>query len=847
MKKVLLLVLLFTAPCFGTYFIEGKNHGDKLVADEPNKFAFGTDDFTLCIWIRNTTTNGWVVRWYNGMIGAGIYLRLDSPYEDNRPWFGITDNSLYGWYSVKSSVSILDGQWHLIAVTCDRSESEGLSIFIDGIDRSTERYQDLTELAGYNYAFNPPWSSVNFDYFYHEESFDYLQIDQFRLYKGKILTQPEIAAIYNNRVGTPVIESAMESLSGFCYFEFEQGSGNPIGRQWNGSSWSNITTVNYGLLWGFGGVDPWNQYERNGDCFINFIDFSIFAQDWLKTEPNLISDFDFSGTVDLNDLGMFVDYWLTGNQGAAPVVQNASFTVLKNANHTFDINATDLEQLTYSIESLPTYGTVWDANGSQITTVPRVLSSKTVQYRAGDYNNVNDSFIFAADDKTGYDPPCGGKVTGTATIFVQGITLPGKATNPVPEMNAVNVAIDVNLSWTVGQDANSHFVYLGTVLPPAFQGQQSGNLFDPNFLLAYDTNYFWEVNESGPNGVTTGDIWKFTTKVSPTIPVAANINVSVYNYVTNTITLSATDDGEPNPPGQLEYYIVSLPENGILQDPCSENIIEGFMLPYSLSFYGNQVWYKTEANSVQSFTYKANDGNQYSNIATVTITMLNHPKDLLSFNEFGIVEFNDTNNFYDANNGWAIDFWIRTQEPFAGLMKKRDANQGWEIGIVSGAPKIYIYDVNATVVATIQSFWRIDDGYWHEVAFNFLQDGNSILLTVQLFYWGTEQSSFSGNFGSIENDCNLLITGYRGDIDMLRFFAGIYDAGDSSSIIQGFLNRDGTGFESWMGFGAESKVRFPMNEGIGTITIDDKRGMVGTLKNADVRWYPFWYPFFDGD
>jgi hypothetical protein len=810
MKKIAIIILLLicTRPCFATYFIEGRNHGDKLTVSTPNELGFGTGDFTLCIWVRGTSSNGYAVYWLNGMIGAGIRLRLEEPYESDKPWFGITDNSLYGYYSVDSSVSVKDGAWHLITITCDRDNPNGLYLFVDGIDRSTGRYGDLTELASYNFAFNPPWSSVNLDFFYYENSLNYLQIDQFRLYKGVILTQPQIAAVYANGVGTPVIESEMESLSGFYYFEFEEGIGNPVGRYWNGTSWSNSATVNTGLLWQFGGVDPWNQYERNGDCFINFIDFSIFAQDWLKTEPGLESDFDFSGTVDINDLDMFVNYWLTGSQGQAPAVQAVSFSLMKNTEHTFDINATDTEALVYSIESLPTKGTVWDVNGSQITTVPRVLSSKTVRYVAGDYNNVADSFTFAADDKTGFDPPCGGKVTATATIFIQGLNPPGKATVPVPDNNAVSVAIDSNLSWTPGAGAVTHRVYFGTdANNPNFQTEQAGTLFDPNNLLAYSTVYWWRIDSNGPNGVTTGDLWKFTTRnepVSPINPVAYDVAATVYTFVTSAITLSASDDGEPNPPGRLEYIITSLPANARLQDPCSgSGVIDGNMLPYTLSFFGDTVWFATESNSSpRTFTFKAYDGNAQSNTATATITIQDHPRDLLSFDGLGIVEFNDS-NYYDVNNGWAIDFWVRTREPFTGLFNKRDVNQGWEIGITSGKPKIYIYDVNGLIVAEARSEWRIDNGRWHEVAFNFNQDINGIYLVIQSFinqdepqYY--EEFTIAGNFGSIENDCNLQLgfnskQGYRGDIDMLRFFSGITNPAGIESIIQGLWNRTGEG------------------------------------------------------
>jgi hypothetical protein len=443
------------------------------------------------------------------------------------------------------------------------------------------------------------------------------------------------------------------------------------------------------------------------------------------------------------------------------------------------------------------------------------------------------------------------------TIFVQGITPPGKATNPVPEMNAVSITIDSNLSWVAGIGASSHLVYFGTDNPPSFQKEQDGNLYDPNNLMTYDCNYFWQINESGPNGITTGDIWKFRTTTSPippSNPVAANINATAYNWITNTIELSATDDGEPNSPGQLSYIITSLPENALLQDPCSGNFIDGNMLPYSLSFYGNLVYFATESNSTpRTFYYKANDGNQpdgNSNVATVTVTVSEYPHTLLSFDGLGVVEFND-NNAYDINNGWAVDFWVRTREPFVGLLNKRDANQGWEIGLTSGKPKIYIYDNNATVVAEARSFYRVDDGQWHELGFNFNQDPCSIQLMIQTKY-SHEPVVVVGEFQvSFQNDCNLQLgfnskQGYRGDLDMLRFFNGITDPTGSGAIIQGFYMMDGSGFESWMGVGKESAVRYQLQEGSGTLITDDKQGLTGTLQDPNhVRWYPFWWPYQD--
>ena len=205
----------------------------------------------------------------------------------------------------------------------------------------------------------------------------------------------------------------------------------------------------------------------------------------------------------------------------------------------------------------------------------------------------------------------------------------------------------------------------------------------------------------------------------------------------------------------------------------------------------------------------------------------------------------------DINNGWAVDFWVQTREPFARLFKKRAANQGWEIVLTSGKPKISIYDNNGLVIASARSFWRVDDGQWHEVAFNFNQDVNGIYLAIQQQQSESgpfEQFAIPGNFGSFQNDCNLQIQGYRGDVDMLRFFSGIEDPTRWDAIIQGFYGRsvDGNSWETFMGIGAESKVRFHIDEGIGSTVTDDKLGLQGRIIDPNhVRWYPYWSPFED--
>jgi hypothetical protein len=62
------------------------------------------------------------------------------------------------------------------------------------------------------------------------------------------------------------------------------------------------TGGNYELLGGF-----WPGWPL---CFVDFPDFTRFADYWLETGSNLPADLDGNGIVNLYDLKLFVDEWL---------------------------------------------------------------------------------------------------------------------------------------------------------------------------------------------------------------------------------------------------------------------------------------------------------------------------------------------------------------------------------------------------------------------------------------------------------------------------------------------------------------------------------------------------------
>ncbi|MHC4642313.1 MAG: hypothetical protein ACYS32_11765 [Planctomycetota bacterium] len=73
------------------------------------------------------------------------------------------------------------------------------------------------------------------------------------------------------------------------------------------------------------------------------------------------------------------------------------------------------------------------------------------------------------------------------------------------------------MNWTAGFNATSHDVYFGTSNPPPFIGNQTTTTFDQG-TMAYNTTYYWRIDEVGDAGKTNGLVWSFTTLSSPPPP-----------------------------------------------------------------------------------------------------------------------------------------------------------------------------------------------------------------------------------------------------------------------------------------------------------------------------------------
>ncbi len=101
------------------------------------------------------------------------------------------------------------------------------------------------------------------------------------------------------------------------------------------------------------------------------------------------------------------------------------------------------------------------------------------------------------------------------------------AMDPVPTNEASDVARDAVLSWTAGEFAATHDVYLGTSFEDVNNASrsnpmgvlvsqgQSGTSYDPTGLLGLGQTYYWrvdEVNAPPSSTIFKGAVWSFTSE-----------------------------------------------------------------------------------------------------------------------------------------------------------------------------------------------------------------------------------------------------------------------------------------------------------------------------------------------
>jgi hypothetical protein len=269
----------------------------------------------------------------------------------------------------------------------------------------------------------------------------------------------------------------------------------------------------------------------------------------------------------------------------------------------------------------------------------------------------------------------------------------------------------------------------------------------------------------------------------------------------------------------LDYYIKSLPDNGLLADPfVGTPILDANLIPWRLRENGDIVIFTTDTVGDSNFLFCAIDDANCSNDALISITATAYPNDALWSNNSPITI--PDNNYFDINAPeWAISFYTRNDHiPYQDLMSKWDGDAGYQIRFMAGKIQFDAYDANG-LVASVRGGAMISDDDWYITAITYFEDDDPNYGYFEIQTW-PGNPTYSGAFlnRSFENDCNLVITSNCG-IDNLRFWDDVNEG--ITQVILPFFDRNDAN-ETALGFGNASNVRYFIQDECAGLISDDK-------------------------
>ncbi|WP_172826882.1 Ig-like domain-containing protein [Flammeovirga sp. SJP92] len=275
---------------------------------------------------------------------------------------------------------------------------------------------------------------------------------------------------------------------------------------------------------------------------------------------------------------------------SVPVAKDQTLEIMSTKPLSITLEATDEDgdALTYELVDQPT-------NGTLTGDLPNVV------YRSNDGFTGEEVFTFRAFDGEDY--------SNTATVTVN--VTPFMNSKPVADSQQLLMNQGESKSFTLtGNDADNDPITFSILTQPSngtITGEIPNLTYTPNPDFSGEDQMTFVIND----GYEDSEVATITflvrsngeTPSDNTAPVAEDIVLEVKNSTSTVIELKATDEDDD----ALTYHIVKDVEVG------------------RLDHFGNSVEYYPESGfeGVVTFTYVANDGETESNIATVTITVVN--------------------------------------------------------------------------------------------------------------------------------------------------------------------------------------------------------------------------------
>ena len=275
------------------------------------------------------------------------------------------------------------------------------------------------------------------------------------------------------------------------------------------------------------------------------------------------------------------------NDVTASMDENKEFNRFQPVTITLDATDVEGDALTYSVVGDVTSGTLGSVSNNQIIYTP-----------TQDFNGT-DTFTYKAND-------------GTANSNTATVTITVAAVNDAPVTTDQTAATDedtaVEITLTSSDVESDTITY--SIVSDVSNGTTSLNGTTVTYTPTANyngTDTFTFKASDGTSDSNTSTVTITVTSVNDA-PVANDVtatmneNKEFTRLMPVTITLDATDvEGEA-----LTYSIVGTPSNGTLGSITNNQVV----------YTPSQDW-----NGEDTFTYKANDGTDDSNTATVTITV----------------------------------------------------------------------------------------------------------------------------------------------------------------------------------------------------------------------------------
>ena len=258
-----------------------------------------------------------------------------------------------------------------------------------------------------------------------------------------------------------------------------------------------------------------------------------------------------------------------------PQIQNSSYNLNQGSSVTFDLQATDPDNLplTFTITQQP-------AGGLISGTLPEVI------YTPYEYFSGGDTIKYKANNGTK------NSLEGTISLVVNG--------KPIASSQSIstnmNEAVSITLSGLDPENAVITYTISDNPTNGILSGIAPDLTYTPNQDVHGSDSFTFTVND----GVLTSDEGIITITINGK-PLALSQSMSTVINTPVLINLSGTDPEND----QLQYNIIDIPNSGSLSGSAP-----------SITYTPN-----TDYIGFDSFTFTVNDGNLISDPATISITI----------------------------------------------------------------------------------------------------------------------------------------------------------------------------------------------------------------------------------